>query len=195
MKFILTAATLCFLTFVFGQTSPPLPPGLEPPPLAIQFGGPPVFGISEKHISSYINARDFTLPANYYVRTSVTNIPAEVWNRTVGTKLKALPVDIDGITTNVVKRLGDPLVAEVIRTACIAAFFDLGGGVEHFEIAVNGEIEMAWINELGFQTYVQLSKNHGVQADEWRIKYVNNRAWYAIDRQRLAAARAWNSAP
>lgn len=187
---LLLAGILAGAASVIGQPSPPLPPGLSRPPLVVEFGGPAVIGITENQIFNY--AIGFELPPNVVVQTSVTNIPASTWNATEGQKLKKLRLEVAGVSTNTISQLGDPLVPEALRIRCIEIYYDLGW-VEFFEVASNGEIEMLWTGEPGFQRYMALAKSHGAVPETWVIKYVNNRPWYALDAGRIIWLRTWSS--
>lgn len=190
---LLLAGTLAGVLMAIGQPSPPLPPGLTPPPLTVKFGDPPVIGIAENQIFNYIVG--FELPTNYVVRTGLANISAPVWNATEAQKLKKLRLEVAGVSTNTISQLGDPLVPEALRTRCIEIYFDLGW-VEFFEVANNGEIEMLWTSEPGFQHYMALAKAHSPEVAEiWPIKYVNNRPLYALDAGRITKLRTWSSSP
>ena len=172
-----------------GQPSPPPLPPATPrtlPPVIVPFGAPPVVGISEQQIAEHLT--NFALPLDYVVRTPTGNIPSSTWNATVGQKLRNVPVEIATLPPTI---LG--LVIGSALTNCIVAYFD-AGGVESFEVAANGDIETAWIGELQQQRYVSLSQMHlPSDPDPWTIKYVNQRPWYALTRQRLALLRLWNS--
>ncbi len=187
---ILVTGLLAASLKAHGQPSPPLPPGISPPPLVIPFGGPPVVGISEKQIAEHLV--NLALPANYFLRTATANIPASDWNATAGAKLRVTPVQIGTLATATLESVSNPAL-----TNCVQAYFD-AGGVEAFEVAANGEIETAWIGEVQHQRYLELSKAHPTNGwangdpDQWTIRYVNQRAQFALNVQRLGLLRIWN---
>jgi hypothetical protein len=176
---------------IAGQ-SPPTPPGLTAPAPVIQFGAPPITVIGEHQVFEHV--ANFQLPEGYVVRSAVANMPAARWNATVGARLKTIPVSMAHAVfkgTSIVQNFGDASLTNATQTNCVAIFIDLGG-VEQFEIAENGEVEMVWVGEAVFAHFNQLAKNHGAgPADQWKIRYTNQRAQYAMDNKRIAAMRGW----
>jgi hypothetical protein len=86
----------------------------------------------------------------------------------------------------------------VVLSNCVAAYF-AAGGVQSFEVGENGEVETAWIGELQHQRYSELSKLRGANGwtngdpDQWTIKYVGQRPWFALNAARLGLLKLWTT--
>ncbi len=188
---LLGAGLLADVNAIGQPSTPPLPPGLGPPPIVIPFGAPPVIAIGEQQVAEYLVT--LTLPPNFVVRTATVNIPAAQWNATEGARLRAVQVQIGTLATTTLESISNPAL-----TNCVLAYFD-AGGVESFEVSANGEIETAWIGEVQHQRYLELSKSHPTNGwangdpDPWAIKYVNQRPLFALNVQRLGLLRLWST--
>ncbi len=187
---ILMAVLLAANLKVHGQPSPPLPPGLEPPPVVVAFGSQPVTIIGEHQIAAHLT--NFALPDGYVIHTRIGNFLAADWNASEGKKLRNVPVQVGTNAPTSLGSIRNPALANCIAAYCAAQ------GVESFEVSANGDVETAWIGEAQHQRYMELAKLHGANGwaagdpDPWVIKYVNQRPWFAANIQRLGLLRIWN---